>query len=517
MLVSPSRQFRGRVEVFQGSTLTSICGCHDRLIDFKVERTGEANKLFGYGICQKLTTNFLDRDRTLFLDKTHSLEVEFGVESDYIYPFPIFHVEEVKRDENTNNITVVAYDSLYAAAAHKVAELSLPESYTIGQFAAACASLLGIPMKATDNPSFNTLYPNGANFEGSETIREALNAVAEATQTIYYIDNNWELTFKRLDITGEPVVTIDKEKYFTLNSKENIKLTSLIHATELGDDVIATTGEEGATQYIRNNPFWDLRADVDVLLSEALTAVKGLAANQFTCSWRGNYLIEIGDKIALTTKDDTIVVSYLLNDTMEFNGGLSSSSSWSYTENKSETPNNPSTLGETLKQTYARVDKQNKQIELLVSETGANKNAISSLQMNTENIAASVQEVQNQANSALDEIETLSKRVDAQITADDVSIQIQTELENGSKKVITATGYTFDEDGLTIEKTNREMKTKITEDGMTVYKNDNAVLTANNTGVDAVNLHATTYLIIGNNSRLEDYGSGRTGCFWIGG
>jgi hypothetical protein len=52
---------------------------------------------------------------------------------------------------------------------------------------------------------------------------------------------------------------------------------------------------------------------------------------------------------------------------------------------------------------------------------------------------------------------------------------------------------------------------------MTVYKNSATVLTANNVGVDAVNLHATTYLIIGNNSRFEDYGSNRTGCFWIGG
>lgn len=51
---------------------------------------------------------------------------------------------------------------------------------------------------------------------------------------------------------------------------------------------------------------------------------------------------------------------------------------------------------------------------------------------------------------------------------------------------------------------------------MTVSKNGSVVLTANNIGVDAVNLHATTYLIIGQNSRFEDY-NGRTGCFWIGG
>ena len=54
---------------------------------------------------------------------------------------------------------------------------------------------------------------------------------------------------------------------------------------------------------------------------------------------------------------------------------------------------------------------------------------------------------------------------------------------------------------------------------MTIYRNDDEVLVADNVGVNATNLHATTYLIIGNYSRFEDYvrdGDERTGCFWIG-
>lgn len=52
---------------------------------------------------------------------------------------------------------------------------------------------------------------------------------------------------------------------------------------------------------------------------------------------------------------------------------------------------------------------------------------------------------------------------------------------------------------------------------MKIVKNTDTVLTANNTGVDAKNLHATTYLIVGVNSRFEDYDdNSRTGCFWIG-
>ena len=69
---------------------------------------------------------------------------------------------------------------------------------------------------------------------------------------------------------------------------------------------------------------------------------------------------------------------------------------------------------------------------------------------------------------------------------------------------------------LTVEKDNSEMKTQITEDGMTVYQENTGVLIANNNGVEARNLHANTYLIIGTNSRFEDFGPDRTACFWIG-
>ena len=60
------------------------------------------------------------------------------------------------------------------------------------------------------------------------------------------------------------------------------------------------------------------------------------------------------------------------------------------------------------------------------------------------------------------------------------------------------------------------MQTTITEDGMTVYRDSEAVLIADNEGVKAEDLHATTYLIIGNNSRFEDVNN-RTACYWIGG
>jgi hypothetical protein len=118
------------------------------------------------------------------------------------------------------------------------------------------------------------------------------------------------------------------------------------------------------------------------------------------------------------------------------------------------------------------------------------------------------------------EIETLRKEVSTKMSSEELKIVISEELSNGNvDKVITSTGYTFDKDGLTIDKSGTEMSTTITEDGMTVYRSGEAVLVANNEGVRAEDLHATTYLMIGKYSRFEDYEENnepRTGCFWMG-
>ena len=65
--------------------------------------------------------------------------------------------------------------------------------------------------------------------------------------------------------------------------------------------------------------------------------------------------------------------------------------------------------------------------------------------------------------------------------------------------------------------TNNTIETTVSNNGMTVYGNDQEMLKANDKGVVATDLHAKTYLIVGDNSRFENYGNGRTGCFWIGG
>ena len=514
MIDSPARSIKARVELLEGSTLLKIFSHGDHLKEFTVSREGDSTKVFGYGICQKLEVKLLDRNREINIVKGQKLEVAVGVGCDYLYPYPVFFVDDVKRDENTNELTVVAYDALYVATAHTVSEIDVFKTgYTIKAFAASCAKVLGMPVKYEnmEMSCFCLDYPEGANFEGTETIREALNAVADATQTIYYMNNNWELTFKRLDLYGEPVHNILKSRYFTLSSKTDVIIGAITHTTELGDNVTAKSETvEGMTHFIRNNPFWELQPSPDSFVIAALAAVDGLTLNQFDCSWRGNFLLELGDKIGMVTKDNVTVHSYVLNDVITYNGGFSEKTSWNYTSNQTEQVTSaPATIGERVRQTYAKVDRANQRIEMVAGD-------VSTLALNTSGITASVTQIS-------EDMTELEKRVEASMTADQVEFKITSALEsfeNEVEEVTTTTGFTFNKDGLTVSKSGSEMKTTVTEDGMTVYRDNKEVLVANNEGVKAEDLHATTYLIIGKYSLLQDYktstGNGRTGCFWIG-
>ena len=519
MINSVSREFEARVELLDGSTILNTFTYDGALQNLSIERTGDSSHFFGFGICQKLTLKLRDKERKINITKGQYIDVAMGVGSDYCYPYPVFIVEEISRDENTNALTVTAYDAIYRANGYKVSDIELPLSYTIFGFAAAASYLIGLPIKADTTGLFATSYPNGANFDGTESVREALDDVAEATGTIYYINHNWELVFKSLDVSGNPVLTIDKSKYFTLSAKTKYTLTGITSATELGDNVTVGT-TTGAHQYLRDNAFLENRDDISTLLSNIFAKVSGLSMYQFDLKFRGNFLLECGDKISVTTKDDEVINCYILNDTITYNGGLVGTVKWNYNAPQGETASNPHNIGDAIKQTYARVDKVNKNIELLVSDVNQNTQEIAQLQLDANNIRASVTNVQNNLDNMTDDlgnrITDVERKAELAMTPEQVQIKISEALADGVTSVTTETGFVFNSDGLTISKNDSEISTNIDEDGMSVMKGAEEVLTADNTGVNAINLTSRQYLIVGDNSRFENYGSDRTGCFYIG-
>ena len=528
---SVRRAITAQADLWEGSNLITTFTKDGAIKTIDIQRVGAENKFFGFGITQRLNIHLVDAKREININTTHRLKISLNGKE-----YPYFFVTEVNRDENTNELSVTAYDAIYMAANYSATGLELGNDYTLVDYINAAQKFLndyGYYVGSTEilfPQQFNLSYQGGANFDGTETLRDALTAVAEVTGSIYYLkmDNGAQrLVFAQLVKDVANAIHICKDEYFTLSARTNKRLVTIQSTTELEDNIYASTGLSGTTQIIRTNPFLDLHEDRPFIVQGLIDTLGNLTIAQLDCDWRGDTsIMDFYNPITITTKDDDVITTYLFDDTIIYDGGLKEKITWHY-ENVTEIEslsNNSASLGEALKETFAKVDKVNQQIDLVASKTEANEKALAALQLTTGNINVSVQEVQKYAEEGFgavsEEITTLSKKVEASMTADEVQIMITKEHSQGTNRVVTDTGFTFDSDGLTIEKSGSEMKTLITEDGMRVYRDDMEVLIANNEGVQAANLHANTYLIIGETSRFEDYekeGELRTGCFWIGG
>jgi hypothetical protein len=99
-----------------------------------------------------------------------------------------------------------------------------------------------------------------------------------------------------------------------------------------------------------------------------------------------------------------------------------------------------------------------------------------------------------------------------------IVMEVQKEIAKGAERVVTKTGYEFSDEGLNISKSGEQMSNRIDHTGMQVKRGDEEILSATNKGVDATNLHAKTYLIIGEDDglcRFEKYNNHWVGCFWL--
>lgn len=101
----------------------------------------------------------------------------------------------------------------------------------------------------------------------------------------------------------------------------------------------------------------------------------------------------------------------------------------------------------------------------------------------------------------------------------EISIAVKKILDDGVGQVTTESGYTFNADGLHIQKSGEEMENTLDNTGMYVKRSDDVMLQANADGVIATDVSVRNYLIVGNHARFEDYSDGtdsaRTACFWI--
>lgn len=214
--------------------------------------------------------------------------------------------------------------------------------------------------------------------------------------------------------------------------------------------------------------------DLATIAETLYNCITGITYRPFMTTTQGNPCVEVGDRITVNTRLET-VNSYVFK--RNFKGIMSLMDSFEtkgievYTE---------------------KVNSVQKDIKQLKGKANVLKRTVEETVSRVTNIEIGYTEIQQ--------------------TADSIKVSVSQTQED-----VNQMSYDFTSEKLVIEKDGAETKTEISENGMSVKSSsDEEMLVANAQGVDATNLHAKTYLIVGSNSRFEDF-EGGTGCFWIGG
>lgn len=116
--------------------------------------------------------------------------------------------------------------------------------------------------------------------------------------------------------------------------------------------------------------------------------------------------------------------------------------------------------------------------------------------------------------SSLDGV--LQKVTGVEQTAENLHITVESIRTNGTDKVKTSMGYTFDDEGLHIAKSGEQMANRLDNTGMYVTRSGETILQANDAGVVATEVKVRNYLVVGDHARFEDHPGQRTACFWLG-
>lgn len=576
------RQIKAQA-VIGSTTYTS----EDEIKEFTLDRNAEG-KFFGFSVAAKLNLKLRNAANNITIPTGTKITLSLKEGSGVWFIVGVYYTTEIHTNENNTELSITAYDSIYFFAEHTFSEVG--EGVT---------SITGLGYKIKDyeplhivsyiwrfgsNSIEDKKYPFTQsitmNFEGTEDLRTILNQMCEATQTFAFMDGE-NLVFARLDNDSIQTNIINKSDYYKFVFKENRRLVGIVSTTELGDNIGEQDSQAGTVQYINENGFLNMNADAATFIEKAYTLLNGLTIGQFDLEWRGNPAYSYGSKLKIQDSQGKYVVSYLLDDSMKYDGTLTQKTKWAYTDAQTNEYNDAS-LGSALAKTYAKVDKVEGRIDLVVGnieqveeDLNGVVSDISDLDQKQASLTVTVNGINTQVTGLSSDVNALDKKqasleitmngIKSNVTAissDTKAVeealeaykaenedtveglnsniaavqntmssiqtaqaqifqQTQTLLDNqGKASSVSTTTTTIDNNGVTVGKSSSSLTTTLSNDGIQVKTGSTVELTANSQGVIAHNLTADNYLIVDGLIRWQKYvknNNTRMACFWIGG
>lgn len=454
-----------------------------------------------------------------------------------------YFIKDIEDSKKKDEITVTGYDRMLRfMKTFKQSELQLTYPCKMLKLVQKMCEVCGVELYSTD--FYNADLDVEEDFFTAQelTYRDVLEKVAQATLTTAFIEDNKLNLYK---VSNDAIEKIDKSYLTDLTIKEKF---GPANALVLGRGDVEDNIEETDEKSIEQNGRCEIRFDEnefiefqrEKVIKGMFEQIKGLEYYSFEASDVGVMWLKPCACIELGDKEDSLYKSYYLKANITINTGISSDIEAEIPET-TDTEYKVTTKEEKKTLKVERLAKKNEgKIQDLVEETSENSEKITKHELdingitntvstNTTDINNNYQEIINKLGDKAqkDDVISLENKVETIQNDTEYAIKVSEDIQtNGVSKVKTETGYTFDNDGLKIEKTNAKTKSKLNESGLEINdatgSSEESLLFAGydektgETIVKSKNMTVEKYLTVGTYSRIEDYEEG-TGVFWIGG
>ena len=486
---------------YEGSLLRSVMKC----LDIEMERltAGDASAIVGVAVAGEAVVGVGEVKEESII-RSAKLGVKTPEDSDYSYlDYGTYIIKTKEEDEEQNTTKLECYDLMLLSMVPYDLDLVYPETpteenpaITVKDLLDAICTRLGWAKRYTTFVNSDIVIEE-EKYDGNYTFRDVLDEIAQvAGSMIGFVGDELDVIYPTdsgeiIDSSNLKTLTLG-EVYGPINSVVLARTPQEDNVYRQDDSSITANGLTEIR--IENNQIMDSHRED--FIDGILCALLGLRFTLYELESFGIGYLSLGDLFTIQAPDGTAHTALMLCDDMQITQGLAETSRLEAPEATETDYRAASETDRALNKTILKVDKQAQEITALVSRT--------------ENIE-----------SSLDGLDTTVTRM-AEIMMDSDSVDIKISKAIGEvNSVTTTTGYSFDEEGLKISKTGESMENLLDNTGMYVKRDGEDILTANNDGVSAINLTSRNYLIVGDNSRFENYDDGssnkRTACFYIGG
>lgn len=426
----------------------------------------------------------------------------------------IFYLEKPTRT-GSHTMTLTGYDAVCKTDLDLTDWLAGLDQwpYSVGEFAHMVCAQCGLTLEDTELPNADHfISPFAAE---AVTGRKLLQWLGQVTGRFCHATPQGQLRFDwyrpNTALTVAPTGQVGATYYFqdSLRFEDyTVAPVEKVQIRQSSEDIGTIFPDEAGsknTYIIENNPMLPA-ADSTSLLTVAQTLYQQMSRVTYTpgrVSIPAEANVRPGDILSVTNSNGRTVSMYVmklvcdgLTATIECTG--------SHRRNSSSAVHN---LG--FRALEGKVLNLRTDVDGLKAENKNTSGALASLNLDLNGIRSRVENQDASTQDALKQLSALTQR------ADGLSLELTELRQNGAQKVQTSTGYTFDDQGLHISRSDSQMANTLDHTGMYVKRYGQVILQANHQGVEATDVTVRNYLVVGEHARLEDYGTDRTACYYI--